>query len=107
MSNYPEGLSGSAYCIIEGCIGRGQCPRCGETNYRLMGYYGAVATAAKRWGVSEEEAERRIEANQTEAYRRQVERCKHEPDRTNSCVKCGWLIPTVPPVEASVEKGTK
>ena len=62
MSNYPEGLSPAAYCYMEGCLGIGPCPRCGKTNYALMGYYGAIASAAKRWGVSKEEAERRIES---------------------------------------------
>lgn len=45
---------------MEGCIGKGNCRRCGEVNYRLLGWYGAVASAAKRWGVSEDEAETRI-----------------------------------------------
>lgn len=36
------------------------CSRCGETNYRLLGYYGAVASSAKRWGLSKEEAEARM-----------------------------------------------
>ena len=62
MSNYKDGVGGSDFCFMEGCLGRGHCPRCGETNYRLLGYYGAVASAAKRWGVTEDEAERRIEA---------------------------------------------
>jgi len=57
---YPDDLSASAYCQIEGCIGKGRCPRCGETNYHLMGFYGAVAKWAKVWGVSKDEAERRI-----------------------------------------------
>ena len=61
---YPEGLSGKDYCYMEGCIGKGPCPRCGKTNYRLMGWYGAIASAAKRWGVTNEEAERRIVARQ-------------------------------------------
>ena len=59
--NYPEGLSGPAFCYMEGCFGKGRCPRCGETNYQFMGYYGAIARWAKAWGVSEDEAERRIE----------------------------------------------
>jgi len=57
---YPDDISGSDYCLIEGCIGRGPCPRCGETNYALMGFFGAVARWAKVWGISEDEAERRI-----------------------------------------------
>ena len=67
MSNYPEGLSGAAYCFMEGCVGRGPCPRCGKTNYRLMGYYGAVARWAKAWGISTDEAEQRIVANRQRA----------------------------------------
>ena len=58
---YPEGLSGAAICHMEGCVGsKGYCSRCGETNYQLLGYYGAVARWAKAWGVTEKEAERRI-----------------------------------------------
>lgn len=64
MSGYKDGVGGADYCFIEGCIGRGRCPRCGEINYGLMGYYGAIASAAKRWGVSEAEAERRIAERQ-------------------------------------------
>lgn len=59
---YPDDLPLSAYCEIEGCIGRGPCPRCGKVNYALMGYYGAIARWSKVWGVSEEEAERRMVA---------------------------------------------
>lgn len=61
--NYPEGLQPWAYCQMEGCVGKGRCPRCGEINYHLMGYYGAVARWAKAWGISEKEAEKRMEAN--------------------------------------------
>jgi hypothetical protein len=60
---YPDGLSGWAYCHMEGHTGRGRCYRCGEINYRLMGWYGAVARNAKRWGVSEKEAEDRMVEN--------------------------------------------
>lgn len=60
MSNYPDGMRPEDYCHTEGCIGRGRCPRCGSINYGLMGYYGAVTRWARAWGVSEEEAERRI-----------------------------------------------
>jgi hypothetical protein len=49
---------------MEGCIGKGPCPRCGEVNYGLMGWYGAVARWAKAWGVTEHEAETRIAAHQ-------------------------------------------
>ena len=58
---YPDDISLASVCLIEGCIGEGHCPRCGETNYRLLGYLGAIARWAKQWGVSKEEAERRIE----------------------------------------------
>ena len=61
---YPDGLQPRDYCLIEGCIGKGPCPRCGKTNYHLMGFYGAVARWAKKWGLSEDEAERRITARQ-------------------------------------------
>jgi len=61
MSNYPDGLRPKDYCYMEGCTGKGaRCPRCGETNYAYMGYLGAVARWAKKWGVTKEEAERRI-----------------------------------------------
>lgn len=75
---YPDGLRPDAYCYMEGCIGRGRCPRCGDVNYNLMGYYGAVARWAQAWGISEDEAERRIGENQMarddkqEAKRRQT-----------------------------------
>lgn len=65
---YPDGLSGAAFCYMEGCVGKGRCPRCGEINYALMGWYGAVAMWAKRWGVSQDEAEKRINAHQTEQH---------------------------------------
>ena len=61
---YPEGLNGRDYCYMEGCIGKGPCPRCGKTNYAWMGYWGAVARWAKTWGVSEEVAQRRITLRQ-------------------------------------------
>lgn len=65
-SRYPEGLSGSDLCYMEGCVGKGNCPRCGKVNYALMGYFGAIARWAKAWGVSEDEAERRIGQHQLE-----------------------------------------
>ena len=44
---YPDGLGGGDICLMEGCIGGGvKCPRCGEINYSLRGYLGAMA----RWG---------------------------------------------------------
>ena len=60
MSNYPPSLSGKDLCYMEGCIGNGHCTRCGETNYRYLGWLGAVARWAKAWGVTRKEAERRI-----------------------------------------------
>ena len=60
---YANDASRAAACYT-GCIGRGQCPRCGGINYRLMGYYGAIARWAKAWGVSEAQAEERIIAHQ-------------------------------------------
>lgn len=62
MSGYPDNISGADLCHMEGCIGRGNCRRCGRVNYAEMGYYGALARNAKRWGVSEAEAERRMDA---------------------------------------------
>jgi len=61
---YPDDITGPQLCYIEGCVGKGNCPRCGEVNYRLLGWYGAVASAAKRWGVTEDEAEARIISRQ-------------------------------------------
>lgn len=72
--NVPDGLPESAFCQMEGCIGRGRCPRCGDINYHLMGFYGAVATAARRWGISQDEAEKRIRANQEARWDRAIER---------------------------------
>lgn len=57
---YPDDITGPALCYMEGCVGKGPCPRCGETNFRLMGYYGALARWARAWGVSEDEAEHRF-----------------------------------------------
>lgn len=65
--SYPPDLSRAAICRIEGHRGEGHCPDCGDVNYRLLGYYGAIASAAKRWGVTREEAEYRIIANQARA----------------------------------------
>jgi len=70
MSNYPDDISGRDLCYMEGCLGNGVCSRCGEVNYRLIGYYGAVARWAKAWGVSEDEAARRIEAHREERLAR-------------------------------------
>lgn len=57
---YPDDIQGWQLCLIEGCIGKGRCPRCGKINYQLMGYYGALARWAKKWGISEDETERRF-----------------------------------------------
>ena len=79
-SYYPDDLSIAAYCQIEGCIGKGNCSRCGEVNYRLMGYYGAVARWAKKWGITEAAAEFRIEAHHMEKAIK----------RGEICGSCGW-----------------
>ena len=73
---YPEGLSGSQLCFMEGCIGKGNCPRCGQVNYRPLGWYGAVARWAKAWGVSEDEAEKRITARQMMADKVELTLCE-------------------------------
>ncbi len=70
---YPDDLSNSALCAIEGCLGKGNCPRCHKVNYPLLGYYGAVARWAKAWGVSQGEAERRILERQEAAAMAAVE----------------------------------
>ena len=49
---YPDGLTESDICLMDGHEGDGHCPRCGDVNYRLLGYIGAIASAAKRWGCS-------------------------------------------------------
>lgn len=61
---YPDGISGRDLCYMEGCVGKGNCYRCGEINYHLLGWYGAVARWAKEWGVTEDEAEERITRHQ-------------------------------------------
>lgn len=71
---YPDDISGRDVCYMEGCRGRGPCPDCGETNYHLMGYYGALARWSRAWGVTEDEAEERITAHQEAAYRRRAGR---------------------------------
>ncbi len=64
MNYYKDGLSRRDVCHMEGHSGKGHCPDCGDVNYRLLGYYGAVARWAKEWGVTEDEAMDRIENNQ-------------------------------------------
>lgn len=41
------------------------CSCCGDTNYRWMGYLGALAMHAKRLGISQEEMENRWVAQAT------------------------------------------
>ena len=60
----PDGISGYTICRLEGCVGA-HCRRCGETNYHLLGYYGAVARWAKAWGVSKAEAEQRMDEKES------------------------------------------
>ena len=76
MSMYPDdiGPMHAGLCVMEGCIGNGYCPRCGETNYRLMGWYGARARWAKAWGVTEDEADRRITKHQLEREMKRARR---------------------------------
>lgn len=62
MIMYPDGINGVDLCYMEGCIGKGNCPRCGAINYHLLGYYGAIARWAKVWNVTQEETEKRMEA---------------------------------------------
>ena len=66
---YPDNIQGWEICHMEGCLGKGHCPRCGKVSYSLMGWYGAVARNAKRWRVSEQEAEKRIEQHRLLANR--------------------------------------
>ena len=60
--NYKDGIDAEALCYMEGCA-KNPCPRCGETNYPLLGYTGAVARWSKAWGLSETETEERFEVN--------------------------------------------
>lgn len=64
---YPDDIQPWQICIIEGCASP-NCSRCGTIDYRWMGFMGAVATAAKRWGVSKDEAEARIVKRMEERY---------------------------------------
>ncbi len=63
MSNYLDDISGSNLCFIEGCLGKGTCPRCGETDYVWMGYWGAVARWSKEWNLTEEQTQERFYEN--------------------------------------------
>lgn len=52
-------------CKLGDHCGRGpNCSCCGYVNYCWLGYLGAVGRWAKVWGVSKEEAGRRIENHQ-------------------------------------------
>ena len=42
----------------------GHCLDCGHVNYRVLGWFGAVARWAKAWGVTKDEAAERIVRNQ-------------------------------------------
>jgi hypothetical protein len=53
-------MSGLDMCLYEGCRGDGHCPDCGRTNYRLLGYHGAVARWASAWNITRNQAEDRI-----------------------------------------------
>jgi len=45
---------------MDHCSDKPYCWCCGDTNYRWLGYLGAIARWAKAWGVSKEEAEKRM-----------------------------------------------
>ena len=53
-------LERDAACSIGDHGGKGHCANCGHVNYRLLGWFGAVARWAKAWGVTKDEAEDRI-----------------------------------------------
>ena len=65
---YPPGMSGSDMCHVEGHIGKGNCSRCGDIDYGIMGYYGAVARWAKAWGITERETEHRFQQHYTKKH---------------------------------------
>jgi hypothetical protein len=46
---------------------KGHCPDCGDVNYRLLGWYGAVARWAKAWKITQDEASDRIVRGQIAA----------------------------------------
>jgi len=60
---YPDDTQGWQVCIMEGCAGP-NCSRCGNVNYAWLGFLGAMARLAKKWGVSRDEAEARWTAEQ-------------------------------------------
>lgn len=71
---YPDDITGPAVCAMEGCAGNGHCPRCGETNYALLGFRGAMARLAKKWGLATiEEAEKRWVAEALAAEEAEVQ----------------------------------
>jgi len=97
MSYLPDdiGPMHPGLCIMEGCIGRGNCPRCGEINYRLLGWYGALARWAKAWGVTEDEADRRIAKHQIE---REIKRARRDGE--------DWQVTDLETVLAECEEVT-
>ncbi len=70
-----------SHCLFEGCVtrpGSAHCYECGRTDYPLMGWYGAIASAAKRWDVTKDEAEDRIIRHQQEGDLRAAARAGDE-----------------------------
>ena len=54
-------LEDDAACHYGDHIGaNGHCSNCGDVNYHLLGYLGAVARWAKAWGITKDEADERI-----------------------------------------------
>ncbi len=45
----------------------GACRNCGDVNYHLLGWYGAVARWARAWKITEDEASDRITRRQIAA----------------------------------------
>ena len=64
--DYPDDISGSAVCHMEGCVGTfgHKCPRCGVTNPHERAYLGVIARWAKHYGVTPEEYKRLQEAKE-------------------------------------------
>ena len=90
MSNYPDDISGAAICGMEGCASP-NCSRCGTVNYHWLGYLGARASAAKRWGVSLDEAEERITRNQARKDIRVLSRSDDPEDKRIAESLRAWL----------------
>ena len=82
-SSYPDDIQPWQVCIIEGCRGP-NCSDCGTVNYRWLGYLGAVASAAKRWGVSKEDAEEHINKKAVTAAHADV--CCEEYWESGTCM---------------------